>query len=40
MTFYDAAKEKWGYLRETSELALKAGIDKILVCIVQVLMII
>lgn len=28
MTFYDAAKEKWGYLRETSELALKAGIDK------------
>ena len=28
MTFYDATKEKWGYLRETSELALKAGFDK------------
>lgn len=28
MAFYDATKEKWGYLRKTSELALKAGFDK------------
>lgn len=38
MGFCDATKEKWGYLRETSELALKAGLDKIPDCIVLDLM--